>query len=205
MRKSFVALALLVGAAAIWTTLAFAQDSRDEGVKLMNARMAQMNLQTRAARLGTSYGYPFGAADTMFVGHSSVTPWAATNPWHIGVGDYRPTSNRAGLQPGSLKYDGMWDFDNYDGGTIDSMQGWVPVNTPTTRSLGTIPDTQRPWQCLDWGNRLNAGPVQGRTPGIVSAWHVDNGVYPAPPLPKLPNSWTPLAGTASAWCGLRGW
>jgi hypothetical protein len=189
MRKSFVALALLVGAATMLTTLAFAQDSRDEGVKVMNARMAQQQMLTKAARLGTS-----AASDTMWVGHSSTMPYS--QPYHVGVGPYRPGVGGS--------YNGMWDFDTYDGGAIDSMQGWIPVITPNTRSAGTIADELRPWQCLDWGNRMNASPIQGRTPGIISAWHSDNGNFPLNPSESSDNDWTPLAGSRSAWCGLRG-
>jgi len=191
MRKSFIALALLVGAAAIWTTLVFAQDTRvpDEGVKLMNARIAQMQL-TRASRLGTAYT----GADTVFIGHTTTAPYSL--PWHIGAGPYRPGVGG--------KYDNMWDFDTYDGGAIDSMQGWIPTVTNNTRSSGTISDDQRPWQCLDWGNKINPAPVQGRTPGIVSAWHVDGGVnQPSTGYAGASPTWTPLNGNASAWCGLR--
>ena len=105
----------------------------------------------------------------------------------------------------------MWDFDLLtDGAGTDSAQGWVPfsrrrANPPATMNLD---DADRPEGCLDWGNRMNAAPVQGRTPGIVSAWHVDNGQYKVQsPLVATDGSvsmpWTALAGTKSAWCGLR--
>ena len=172
--RNALAAALLTVLAVTFVHPAQAQEPRDEGLKLMNARVAQMQL-TRAARLGTSAN-----SDTFFVGHTTTAPFS--QPWHVGVGPYRPGVGG--------KYDGMWDFDTYDAGTIDSMQGWVPTNTPNTRSSGTISDDQRPWQCLDWGNRLNAGPVQGRTPGVVSAWHVDNGLYlPPQQAGKVANSW----------------
>jgi len=206
MRKSFVALALLVGAATMLTTVAIAQDSRDrdEGVKVMNAQMAQQRLLTKSARLNTSAN-----GDTFFIGHTTIAPYS--EPWHVGRGPYLP---------GSAGYDGMWDFDTYDNGVdaahSDSMQGWIPVITPNTRSAGTLADYNRSWQCLDWGNRMCASPVQGRTPGIISAWHVDNGNFPLYPEaayasmhggvndpPQVDNDWTPLAGSKSAWCGLR--
>ena len=190
MRKSYVALALLVGAATMLTTVTFADElgSRDEGVQVMNAHMAQQQHLTKAARLGTS-----ASSDTFWVGHTSTPPYS--EPFHVGRGPYRPGVGGS--------YDGMWDFDTYDGGTIDSMQGWIQQVNPNTRVAGTLPDYSRPWNCLDWGNRMNAGPVQGRTPGIVSAWHSDNGVYPLNPGQSSSNSWTPLAGSSSAWCGLR--
>jgi hypothetical protein len=192
MRKSFVALALLVGAATMLTTLAFAQESwnsQDPGPVLLSPSMMKQMSVTKAARLGTS-----AATDTMFVGHTTLT--AHSHPWNVGVGPYRPGVGG--------KYDGAWDFDALtDGAGTDSAQGWVPYAAPNTRTLGTISDDLRPWNALDWGNRFNAGPVQGRTPGIISAWHADNGVYPLNPGQSSSNSWAPLAGDKSAWCGLR--
>jgi hypothetical protein len=195
MRKSFVALALLVGAATMLTTLAFAQESgnsQDQGAILKSASMMKQMSVTKAARLGTS-----AATDTLFVGHTTLA--VHSHPWNIGAGPYRPGVGG--------KYDGAWDFDALTNGAgTDSAQGWVPYVTPNVRSLGTISDDLRPWRALDWGNRFNAGPVQGRTPGVISAWHADNGVYPLNPGQGAlggSNSWTPLAGSKSAWCGLR--
>ena len=180
--RNALAVALLTILTVVFVHPALAQEPQDEGVRLMNARMAQMQT-SRAARLGTSADW-----DTFFVGHTTTTPYSL--PWHVGRGPYRPGVGG--------KFDGMWDFDTYDGGTIDSMQGWVPTVTPNNRTSGTLADHLRPWNCLDWGNRLNAPPVQSRTIGIIGVWHVDNGAMPTTPL-----SWTPLAGTRSAWCGLR--
>jgi hypothetical protein len=189
--KSALAAVLGSGLALLLIQPAFAQDSRvdDESVRWMDAGMAQQRLLTRAVRLGAS-----GYTDTLFVGHTSVGPYV-NNPFHVGVGPYRPGVGG--------NYDGMWDFDTYDGGAIDSMQGWIQQVNPNTRTSGTIADQQRPWMCLDWGNRMNAGPVQGRTPGIVSAWHADDGVYALRAGQSSSNSWAPLAGSKSAWCGLR--
>lgn len=191
MRKSFVALALLVGAATMLTTLAFAQESNgDQGAILKSASMMKQLAVTKAARLGTS-----AATDTMFVGHSLIAPYS--EPWKIGTAlSYRPGALGA--------YNGMWDFDLLTNGAgSDSAQGWVPYVTPNIRSLGTISDDLRPWRALDWGNRFNAAPVQGRTPGVISAWHADNGNYPLNAGQSSDNDWTPLAGSQSAWCGLR--
>ena len=192
MRKSFVALALLVGAATMLTTVAFAQDSREVvPERAWNARTAQQLRLQHATRLGTS-----ADADTMWIGHNGTGPWAADNPWHIGAGAYRPGVGG--------KYDNMWDFDTYDGGTIDSMQGWVPTASPIVFAGSLVADNTRPWGCLDWGNRINASPKQGRTPGIVSAWHVDGGNKTVSTGAATASpTWNPLAGNASAWCGLR--
>ena len=194
MRKSFVALALLVGAATMWTGPAFAQESgsQDLGPALMKKQLKV----TKAARLGTS-----AAVDTMFVGHKAGAYNASNNPWSIGVGPARA----------DLNYDGCWDFDLLTNGPgSDSLQGWVPyaLPIPNPPAASNIADNLRPEACLDWGNRMNAGPIQGHTPGVVSAWHADNGVYPVYPVVPATDgsrtvSWTPLAGSMSAWCGLR--
>jgi hypothetical protein len=197
MRKSFVALALLVGAVAMLTTSALAQEGTagDQGVKLHNARISQVQL-SRAARLRTS-----ADSDTFFIGHMASGSVTSDNPFVIGVGTYRP----------GLNSDGLWDFDSYNlagspaKATVDSMQGWTPIVRPNARTSGTKTDANRPWFCLDWGNRLNATPVQGRTVGIIGVWHADGGgkvgaigqVLSASPM------WNPLAGDKSAWCGLR--
>ena len=131
------------------------------------------------------------SADTVWIGHSGMR---GLPPFRVGPGPRRP-----GVNP-----DGMWDFDNFDGGTLDSMQGWVPIVRPNDRTAGTISDYQRPWMALDYGNRMNAAPKQGRTIGIVSAWHVDGGsLVPNAVTPSASPTWAPLAGAASAWCGLR--
>jgi len=185
MRKSFVALALLVGAATMLTTLAFAQEPEGQAI-VKSPRMRQV---TKAARLGTS-----ADADTMYVGHTTTGTYS--EPWHVGVA--------LSCKPGvGGKYDGMWDFDTYDNAATpaesDSAQGWVPGTWTVVHNTGSpLADGSRPWRLLDYGNRMNARPVQKHTLGIVSAWHADDGNY-AP----LPNSWTALAGSKSAWCGLR--
>jgi len=189
MRKSFVALALLVGAAAMLTTPAVVQAQGFGRSVAPRGKTAESSVDrlTSAARLRTS-----ADSDTFFLGHSSVTPF--TNPFHIGAGSYRPGVGG--------NYDNMWDFDNYDGGTIDSLQGWVPFHMPYLWGTGVAqPDNERPWFALDQGNRMNAAPIQGRTAGIISAWHADDGDYTAS---GVGGSWDPLGGsTMSAWCGLR--
>ena len=129
-------------------------------------------------------------ADTVWIGHTSAAPHSL--PWHVGVGPHRPGVGGS--------HDGMWDFDTYDGGAIDSMQGWIPTVSPNARTAGTITDDLRPWNCLDWGNRLDATPVQGRTPGVIGAWHVDHGA--GTPSTGAPAGTPPWSGDW-AWCGLR--
>ena len=186
MRKSFVALAFLLGAATLAVNPGIAQEFRpadDEPVKMLRPR--EPAAASRASRLSTA-----ATGDTFFIGH--VTS-GGQSPWHVGRGAYRPGVSR----------EGVWDFE-WSANGPDSLQGWVPVVRPNARTLGTIADDQRPWMALDYGNRMNAAPIQGHTYGIVSAWHVDRGKD----VPDAANSaatpkWSPLAGTASAWCGLR--
>jgi len=207
MRKSFIALALLVGAVAMLTTSALAVEGgdMDQGVKLSNARISHMEL-SRAARLRTS-----ADSDTLFIGHMvSGTP-TSDNPFVIGAVP-------AGYRPGVLS-DAMWDFDNFNGGLVDSLQGWTPIVRPNARTSGTRADNLRSWFCLDWGNRANTTPIQGRTVGVVGVWHVDGGAgvpsvgtvtgYGAyqggtgETYVNVAPTWSPLVGSASAWCGLR--
>jgi hypothetical protein len=197
MRKSFVALALLVGAFAMLTTSALAYEGADldQGVKLHNAKMAQAAV-SRAARLRTS-----ADSDTFWIGHMATGGVTPNNPFRIGQSPYRP----------GVSDNGVWDFDHYNFGTVDSLQGWTPIVRPNARTSGTRTDANRPWFCLDWGNRLNTPPIQGRTVGIVGVWHVDGGanvpsngtVNVNDAYLNVAPTWSPLAGSASAWCGLR--
>ena len=186
MRKSFVTLALLLGAVTLAVAPSLAQEFRpanDEHPRL--ARPREPETASRGGRLATT-----ATVDTFFIGH--VTSGGLL-PWHVGRGPYRPGVSR----------EGMWDFE-WSASDPDSLQGWVPIVRPNDRTEGEIPDTERPWMALDYGNRMNAPPVQGHTCGIVSAWHVDRGKD----VPDAANAaatplWSPLAGSASAWCGLR--
>ena len=85
------------------------------------------------------------------------------------------------------------------------MQGWTPIVRPNARTSGTRADVARSWMALDWGNRLNTTPIQGRTVGIIGVWHSDGGnLVPANgQVASASPTWSPLAGNASAWCGLR--
>ena len=110
MRKSFVALALLVGAAAFLANMAFAQfipDNPDLGMKLKNARENQERL-TRASRLGTFTG---SGSETTYVGHTTTTPSSGA-PWYIGRGLYNP---------GVANDDGIWTWDKFNPGDRKSV------------------------------------------------------------------------------------
>jgi len=135
---------------------------------------------------------PGASCDTVWVGHSNAGPGGA----FLGVG-----------------VGGNWDFDTGVAGT-DSTQGWKRglhrYAFGATRAVNTRPE----WY-LDYGNIVNAGntnlwnarDLAGRKyvkTGIAGAWHSDpmtgiklniaNGAEP---------SAAPIAGTRSAWCGLR--
>jgi hypothetical protein len=125
-------------------------------------------------------------AETTWVGHRSGQ---AGNYWEVGVGP-----RRAGVSP-----DGIWTFDAPVHG--DSLQGWWPVPFP---SFGDCPtsDRERAWCAADQGNAVNgvlaAAPEHRRSTGVVGVWHVDRGRDEGSGV-----TWAPLAGSGSAWCGLR--
>ena len=194
MKKPFVALLCLIGAAAMLATSAFAQ-TEDLGIKLVNAKMAKELLQSRAARLSVSAGPD---PDTVYVGKSFTNFTAPDNYWNIHTGTYLPGIVSAG--------NAFWDWDNSVGiQAADSLQGWWPLHRQYNSAGGlTLPDDQRPWWAIDHGNLANYVISQQssakRTFGVVGVWHGDPGklVNPAGSVP-----WTPLSGLKSAWCGIR--
>jgi hypothetical protein len=206
MRKAIVALLLLAGATAYATNGAFASASNTDdnlAPKLMNAGLAK-ELRTRAARLQTSAT----TVDTTWIGYSPGKFNAANNWFSIGSGSDKfsvPTGpyNRPPAQ-GAL-----WDFEPTAGAYLhgDSAQGWTPYREDMTGTGGlTLPDVQRPWRAIDYGNGANYSPaiINGRTSnmfGVVGVWHVDVGNTGAGAAKGV--AWTPLAGTSSAWMGLR--
>lgn len=197
MRKSFVALLLLMGAAAFLTNLALAQSGDQLGEKLLNKASVQERL-TRAAKLRVSAGPD---PDSVWVGHVKYpTPG---NPWNVGVGHNWPM-----VVPVADDSIGIWDWDNYitsgPDQESDSLMGWWPIREAYTIVAGTDPDYKRPWDCLDFGNQANYIINQGlkRTFGVTGVWHRDVGKNAGAFTLAKPN-WIPLQGTASAWCGLR--
>lgn len=143
MRKSYVALLLMVGAVAFTAGLALAQEENGQivGTKLMNARMSQ-ELLTRAAKLGSST-VP-AVNDTVFVGYNS--DYAGSNYWSIGQGDGRyPVSAPAG------GYKGLWTWEYPI--HSDSLEGWWPIRMQhTNTSAATRTDVNRPWWAIEMGN-----------------------------------------------------
>src|SRR5262249_45691989 len=192
MKKPFVALLLLVGAAAMLASSAFAQQD-DLGIKLVNAKMARQIMSSRAHRLGVSAG---ADPDTVYVGKSSTNHTAPDNYWNVFTGNYFPGV----VDPTNA----FWGFDNTAGiQAVDSLQGWWPIRRQYNSTGGlTLPDDQRPWWCIDHGNIGNYVISQNvsakRTFGVVGYWHADPGNGAGSAM-----MWAPITGTKSAWCGLR--
>jgi len=202
MKKPFVALLLLVGAAAMVATSVFAQDAgvSDPGNKLVNAKMNRELMNSRAQRLRVSAGPD---PDTVWFGYSHSDHWnASNNYWNLYTGTNYPTT---AVQPGNA----IWDWDNLgilaSHGVGDSLAGWWPTRRVYTITGGlTLPDASRPWWAIEIGNVANYVINQGgggkRTFGVVGVWHGDAGKNQAGGSAV---QWTPLSGTKSAWCGLR--
>ncbi|MBK7368099.1 MAG: hypothetical protein IPJ04_09385 [Candidatus Eisenbacteria bacterium] len=107
MKKPFVALLLLVGAAAMVANMAYAQAENltDPGNKLVNAKMMQDLMKSRAERLHTSAGPD---PDTVWFGHSYSDHWSATsNYWNLYTG-----VNRPGIADPN---NAIWDWDHSTG------------------------------------------------------------------------------------------
>ncbi len=148
-------------------------------------------------RAGVMYD---GDVDTLWVGHRAGQ---TGNYWEVGVGPARA---------GTGNDDGLWTFDSPVHG--DSLQGWWPTRFAHTNSSGAIrTDENRPWWAIENGNQANYVIPQGRfdasklgtawpgnrTFGVVGVWHGD----PGNGTPGKGVNWAPLAGSRSAWMGMR--
>jgi hypothetical protein len=194
MRKSYVALLLLIGAVAFTAGFAFAQEEDNGsivGSKLMNARMSH-DLLSRAAKLGVS-STP-SPNDTVCVGFNEA--FAGSNYWSIGKGRPRLPYNRQGI----------WAWEDPVHG--DSLQGWWPRRLTHTNASGALrADVNRPWWSIEAGNNasyvINQGAGLKRTFGVVGVWHSDPGSLDGSGGTSMV-AWTPCGGTGkSAWMGLR--
>jgi hypothetical protein len=223
--KSLIMPSLVLGAACMLAGTVFA-DAMKENPML---EIRQLQSAARKASLGTN-----GAADpdTVWVGHIIGThsvPWSANPAWtgwgpfHVGragngttTGGYRvstwPTS------PVNIENNGYWDFDRFNGGETDTLQGWNSVPHPYSSISGNVSgDRATRWFfCMDWGNSGNhkGNSFGKKTYGVISYWHVDGGnTQPAGAyadgVSRIANTtpikptWAPIAGAGSAWCGLR--
>jgi hypothetical protein len=211
MRKMFVALLLITGATAFTANFALAslQDADGiSGLKMVTTRMSQ-ELQSRAARLGTSAG----TSDTTWVGYTPGFFNASNNYWSIYAGSGKDGYRRpVNGQPDK----GVWNFDAPVNG--DSLQGWWPVRYLSSEGITADIDRDRPHTCIDHGNLVNYvinqsrganwqnranGPEPGwRTFGVDGVWHRDGGSAVSVAGKPAP-AWAPLGGSFSAWMGLR--
>ncbi len=189
-RFRILAVALFAGLCACTTAWSRGVESEaDLGVEKATPR------QTRAGAsvFGTSNSNCAGAScDTVWVGHSSAGPGGA----FLGIA--------AG---------GVWDFDTGIAGT-DSTQGWKRWGLQY-RTGGTRAVQDRPEWAVDTGNHVNEGntnlwtarTLAGRKfvkTGVAGVWHSDDmaGVKLNVSNGAEPTS-LPIAGSRSAWCGLR--
>jgi hypothetical protein len=191
MRKAFVALFLLAVGAG-FASASYAQDNVP-GVELGAKRAIAGQSRTASSVFGTANSNCVAVTcDTVWVGHSNSGPGGAFLGVSIG---------------------GNWDFDAGVAGT-DTTQGWQRWAMAYTSGLAR-PAASRPEWALDYGNVINEGntnlwaarDLAGRKyvkTGIAGAWHsstlagvkknLSDGVEP---------SAAPIAGSRSAWCGLR--
>jgi hypothetical protein len=138
------------------------------------------------------------SSETVWVGHVNNPTGLPGTPG--GAGPYRV--GRGAALPG-VDTNGMWTWDQGP----DSLQGWWPVaRSYSITAAGSVPDYQRPWFALDYGNQADYSIPQGpkRTFGVLGVWHRDNGsLTPHPTTPAATPAWLPLQGSFSAWMGLR--
>jgi hypothetical protein len=150
---------------------------------------------------------------------------------HAGIqtGGYGPYRIGRGYNwPGwasPASFNGVWDWDSFGGATPaqgsfparaaehDSLMGWWPLARPQQSGDAVNPqDKVRAFYGLDYGNQGNYVINQGskRTFGVTGYWHRDVGRNSQPlsdtgaVIPGPNPEWAPIAGGASAWCGLRG-
>ncbi len=178
----------------------------------MQSRVEEMISKARRRLMTSDVGDP----DTVWIGHVNSGGYG---PYKIGRGPNLISGGTVGggpLSKPTSSYDGVWDFDHFQasedpdgGGPLgpDSLQGWWPIQAPFG-SVGPSDkdDWQRPWFGHDYGNQGNYSPVQGRTFGVLGYWHADAGnaaMTTEPGSNPVAPGWAPIAGGASAWCGIR--
>ncbi|HUO37172.1 MAG TPA: hypothetical protein VMU34_04680, partial [Mycobacterium sp.] len=190
------------------------------------AKAEGMKKQAASTRLRTS-NTTTGDPDSTWIGHvvgSTGLPGVAGGygPFHVGRGGYRPlyagnpSPANTPAVGGDLTYsvaganNGYWDFDRFNPGETDTLQGWWPLVTPYQSVGGSnYNDRVRPFFGFDYGNEgcYVGNDTQKKTFGVISYWHRDAGNAAMTTIagtnPVSPG-WAPLTGSFSAWCGLRG-
>ena len=213
MKRLLIPTLIALGAAALARPVNADLTGADESVYVPVNPRAEYELRSAAARLHTATHQP---NDTTYLGFNPA--YAGSNYWSIGVGHRWPRGaygpGKGDVVPVPNDDTGYWDWDHPVHG--DSLQGWWPVrHTHPPYSTPVLNDKLRPRHAIDIGNQISyvisQGPGHQRTFGVTSAWHVDPGLAPVvrDPSPNAsdvnpkPPRWTPLAGSKSAWCGLR--
>ena len=139
--------------------------SRDSIADVMQAMMPEPRNVSRAARLRTAQdGLPGNDPDTVWIGHiydatytaGGTMPAGGYGPYHVGRGANRPT--RLGSTIGD---NGTWDFDRFQVGETDSLQGWWPVARVFQGGPDTFSDIRYSFKGLDYGNTVNYVINQG--------------------------------------------
>lgn len=194
---SSVMLLLLAGVVA--STVAHAEVVKPAPMAMQKA----LQSKARLAKLRTNGA---GDPDTVFIGHvtgATGLPGAAggAGPFHIGRGGYLPSDPQ---NQGGAANNGYWNWDDLNAGEADAYQGWwILVQPQQSASSAVRNDWWRSSFCYDFGNAGNLAGKPGKaTYGVTGYWHRDggstvtSGSIPAP-------GFTPLGGSASAWCGLR--
>ena len=132
--------------------------------------------------------------DTVWVGHivgnNDIFGGSGYGPYHIGRTDEYLVDplppfghgNKVQTHPGApvdKRNNAYWDWDRWNAGEADSLQGWWPVACPYGSVGGSnVPDYRRAFCGLDYGNVGNYVINQGspkRTFGVRSYWHRDGG------------------------------
>jgi hypothetical protein len=211
---------LLIGAASVMVGTVYA-DAVKENPML---EIQQMRSAAKKAQLRTNVDPTDG--DTVWVGHVFGThsvPWSANpnwtgwGPFHTGRGGYRIGNNSPKVDEppnysGAVSNNGYWDFDRFNAGETDTLQGWWSVSQPHASIGGFVGnDREKRWfMCFDFGNNGNHRSSDHggkKNYGVISYWHVDNGSTLGSTVANtnpLAPGWAPIAGAGSAWCGLRG-
>ena len=232
MRKMFMAILALAGAATLLLPAREAA-SQDE-MQVFNLDQKHISRAARPARLrSSSHTDP----DTVWIGHVYQSFWDWSAGGHAGAWTGGAGPHKVGRGPnlpiqasGTIGDNGTWDFDRFQAGETDSLQGWWPLARPyTSGNSNTKQDYKRSFFSFDYGNQVNyvinqggpsvAGPdgyLNKRTFGVVGLWHRDGSGASGSGtvLPAIPNtSVVPLAwdgayvggtgSTASAWMGVK--
>ena len=152
-----------------------AENLTEPGNKLVNAKMMQDLLKSRAERLHTSGPDP----DTVWFGHSYTDHWSATaNYWNLYTG---------------VNFPGISDPTNAIWGTGITEPAFRTTASATPAGMDDascvqyhrrlpLPGCQPSWWAIDIGNQgeLRDEPrTRQADQGVVGVWHADQAARPA--------------------------